>query len=105
MSWKDEIKKDFGEGDYTKEEMAEFNEKTNKFLKDLEEFKKEIIKQNKPVRGYILEVLNRNLDEMKEITKPIPSQYKGSANSLMLSYKTGRPIKGHPHYGKFGIKE
>jgi len=104
MSWKDEIKKDFGEGDYTKEEMAEFNEKTNKFLRDLEEFKKEIIKQNKPVRDYILEVLNRNLDEMKEITKPIPLHYEGP-NSLRLSNKTGRPIKGHPHYGKFGIKE
>ncbi len=104
MSWKDKIKKDFGEGDYSKEDMAEFNEKTNKFLKDLEEFKKEIVKKNMPVRAYILEVLNKNLDEMKEITKPL-NEPLSPTNSLMLSYKTGKPIKGHPHYGKFGIKE
>ena len=74
----------------------------------LEEFRKEIAKSSNkgPIPTYVVEVLNKNLDEMKEITKPLPQNYnKGSTNSLMRSYKTGRPIKGHPHHGKYGIKE
>ena len=64
MSWKEEIKKDFGEADHPYDAMKG----TREFINDLEEFKQQLIKtySSRPLSRNILEILNRNLEEMKE---------------------------------------
>ena len=93
MSWKDEIKKDFGEGAYEGDAMKG----TREFLNDLEEFRKQLAKtySNRPISSYLLEILNKNLEEMKDNTKELPLE------SMRMLDNQGKPKKGHPHYGKY----
>ena len=90
MSWKNIIRKDFGEGAYEGDAMKE----TREFLNDLEEFKKQLAKaySNRPIDSYLLEILNKNLEEMKDYTKKLPLE------SMRMLDNTGKPKKGHPHY-------